>query len=69
MEQMTYQIRATLVATNVAEPKTSMQRALSLHYAGPSVDDIFDTLSDTDEDKDYKATVDALNASLCPKLT
>ncbi len=69
MEQMTYQIRATLVATNVTEPKTSMQRALSLHYADPSVDDIFDTLSDTDEDKDYKATVDALNASLCPKLT
>ncbi len=55
-----------LVATNVTEPK--QQRALLLHYAGPSVDDIFDTLSDTGEDKDYKTAVDALNAYFMPKV-
>ncbi|XP_067045446.1 uncharacterized protein [Acropora muricata] len=30
------------------------KRALLLHYSGPEVDEIFDTLEDTGEDKDYK---------------
>ena len=38
-----------------------------LHYAGPAVDEIFDTLPDTGEDKDYKAAVDALNAYFIPQ--
>ena len=54
-----------LIATNITE--TKQQRALLLHYAGPAVDEIFDTLPDTGEDKDYKAAVDALNAYLSLK--
>ena len=30
------------------------KRALLLHYSGPEVDEIFDALEDTGEDKDYK---------------
>ena len=54
-----------LIATNITE--TKQQRALLLHYAGPDVDEIFDTLPDTGEDKDYKAAVDALNAYFIPQ--
>ena len=54
-----------LIATNITE--TKQQRALLLHYAGPAVDEIFDTLPDTGEDKDYKAAVDALNAYFIPQ--
>ena len=54
-----------LIATNVTEAK--QQRALLLHYAGPAVDEIFDTLPNTGEDKDYKAAVVALNAYFIPQ--
>ena len=62
---MAYQIRATDIATNITE--TKQQRALFLHYAGPAVDEIFDTLPDTGENMDYKAAVDALNAYFIPQ--
>ncbi|CAB4023306.1 Hypothetical predicted protein [Paramuricea clavata] len=55
-----------LIATNITEAK--QKRALLLHYAGPAVDEIFDTLSDTGEDKDYKKAVDALNAYFLPQV-
>ncbi|CAB4019571.1 Hypothetical predicted protein [Paramuricea clavata] len=48
------------MATNITE--TKQQRALLLHYAGPAVEEVFDTLPDTGVDKDYKAAVDVLNA-------
>ena len=46
---------------------TTQKRALLLHYAGPDVDDIFETLSDTGEAKDYKKAVECLNAYFVPK--
>ena len=36
------------------------KRALLLHYAGLSIDEIFDTLENTGEDKDYKTAIDKL---------
>ena len=36
------------------------KRALLVHYSGPEVDDIFDTLEETSED--YKTAVDKLTA-------
>ena len=44
------------------------KRALLLHYAGPDVDDIFDTLTDTGEDKDYKKAVEKLNEYFNPQI-
>lgn len=55
-----------LVGTNITEAK--QQRALLLHYAGPDVDEIFDTLSDTGEAKDYQKAVDALNTYFIPQV-
>ena len=43
------------------------KRALLLHYAGPKVDEIFDTLTDVGEDTDYDKAVDALNKYFNPK--
>ncbi len=37
-------------------------------YAGPDVDDIFETLPDTGDDKDYKKAVECLNAYFVPKV-
>lgn len=39
-----------------------------LHNAGPDVQDIFSTLSDTGDNTDYEKTVDALNKYLAPKV-
>ena len=39
-----------------------------LHFAGPSVDEIFDTLPDTGEAKDYDKAVEALNAYFIPQI-
>ena len=39
-----------------------------LHYRGPEVDKIFDTLEDTDEDKDYKKAVEKLTAHFNPQV-
>lgn len=41
---------------------------VGMHYAGPDVDDIFETLPDTGEDKDYKKAVECLNAYFVPKV-
>jgi molybdopterin/thiamine biosynthesis adenylyltransferase len=61
MEEMANQIWTTpYIATNITE--TKQQRALLLHYAGPAVDEIFDTSPDTGVDKDYKTAVDVFNA-------
>ena len=45
------------------------KHALLLHYSGPEVDKIFDTLEDTDEDKDYKKAVEKLTAYFNPQVT
>ena len=43
-------------------------RALLLYLAGPDVQDIFSTLPDTGDAKDYKKVVEALNAYFVPKV-
>ena len=42
-------------------------RALLLHHAGPSVDEIFDTLESTGEEKDYKKAIDKLTEHFSPQ--
>ena len=42
------------------------KRALLLHYAGEEINDIFETLPDTGEEKNYQAAIDALNAHFAP---
>jgi hypothetical protein len=49
-----------LVASNVKD--TARKRALLLHQAGPEVHEIFKTLPDTGDEKNYEATVNALTA-------
>ena len=44
------------------------KRALLLHYSGPEVDEIFDTLEDTGEDKDYTKAVEKLTAHFNPQV-
>ena len=51
-----------LVASAVADKK--QQRALLLHLAGPDVQEIFETLSDTGDD--YKTALDKLNVYFEP---
>ena len=54
-----------LIAMNIEEKK--QQRAMLLHFAGPAVDEIFETLPDTGEAKDYDKAVEALNAYFIPQ--
>ena len=44
------------------------KRALLLHYSGPEVDEIFDTLENTSEDKDYQTAVEKLTAHFNPQV-
>ena len=50
---------------NMTFPKR--KRALLLHYVGPEVDEIFDTLSDTGDDNDYATAVEKLNGYFSPQ--
>ena len=50
----------------IEDPKQT--RALLLHYSGPEVDEIFDTLENTGEDKDYKTAVKKLTAHFNPQV-
>ena len=43
-------------------------RALLLHNSGPGVDEIFDTLQDVGEDKDYEKAVEKLTAHFSPRV-
>lgn len=46
----------------------TQKRALLLHYGGPEVDEIFDTLQDVGGDKDYKKAVEKLTAHFSPQV-
>ena len=52
------------IGMNITIPKR--KRALLLHYAGPDVDEIFDTLSNTGEDNDYATA--KLNKYFSPQV-
>ena len=54
------------IGMNIAIPKR--KRALLLHYAGPDVDEIFDTLPNTGEDNDYATAVAKLNEYFSPQV-
>ena len=43
------------------------KRALLLHYIGPSAFDVFETLSDTGDDKDYKTAMERLTEHFTPQ--
>ena len=44
------------------------KRALLLHYCGPEVDEIFDTLKNTGDENDYKTAVEKLTAHFNPQV-
>ena len=48
------------IALGITDDK--QKRALLLHYGGPEVDEIFGTLQDVGEDKDYNKAVEKLIA-------
>ena len=52
--------------TAFAVTDAKQRRALLLHYAGPEVSDVFDTLPDTGED--YKSAKAALEKHFCPSV-
>ena len=54
-----------LIGINITVPKR--KRALLLHYAGPEVDEIFDTLLNTSDDSDYVTAVEKLNEYFSPQ--
>ena len=43
------------------------KRALLLHYIGPSAFDVFETLSDTGNEKDYKTAMERLAEHFTPQ--
>ena len=45
----------------------SRQRTLLLHYVGDDVNDIFETLPDCGEEKDFKEACEALNQYFTPR--
>ena len=54
------------IGMNITIPKR--KRALLLHYAGPDVDEIFDTLPNTGEDNDYDTAVAKLHEYFSPQV-
>jgi hypothetical protein len=54
-----------LVALNIKDD--TQKPALLLYQAGEATQEIFDTLADTGEDKDYKIAIEKLDAYFSPK--
>ncbi len=54
-----------LIALNIKED--TQKRALLLYQVGEATQEIFDTLSDTGEDKDYKVALEKLDEYFSPK--
>ena len=59
------QVEQILIGMNITVPKR--KRVLLLHYAGPKVDKIFDTLPNTGDDSDYATAVKRLNECFSPQ--
>ncbi len=55
-----------LTALNVKDDETR-KRALLLHYVGESASDIFETLPETGEDKDFKLALEKFDEYFTPK--
>ena len=56
-----WQFENMMIGLNIKD-NLKRKRALLLHYAGEEINDIFETLPDTGEEKNYQAAIDALNA-------
>ena len=54
-----------LTAMNITDKQ--QKEALMLHFAGPEVDEIFDTLEDPEAETDYKAAVEKLTEYFAPQ--
>ena len=54
-----------LIAVNVKD--NAQKRALLLYQAGEATQEIFDTLSETDEDNEYKTAIVKLDEYFSPK--
>ena len=54
-----------LLAMDIDDP--TRKRALLLHYIGPSAFDVFETLSDTGDEKDYKTAMERLTEHFTPQ--
>ena len=54
------------IAMGITDDK--QKRALLLHYGGPEVDEIFETLQDVGEAKDYNKAVEKLTAYFSPQV-
>jgi len=59
--------KGLLIEADKADNKIQ-RRALLLHSAGEAVQEIFETLTDTGEAKDYEKAVKALNDYFIPKV-
>ena len=55
-----WQFENMMIGLNIKD-NLKRKRALLLHYAGEEINDIFETLPDTSEEKNYQAAIDALN--------
>ena len=53
------------IGMNINENKR--KKELMLHFAGPAVNEIFDTLDDTEQESDYKTAVEKLTAYFAPQ--
>lgn len=60
--------KGLIITADATAVTTQQRRALLLHLAGPDVQDVFFTLPNKGEAKDYKAAVDALNAYFVPQV-
>ena len=54
-----------LTAMNITDKQ--QKKALMLDFAGPEVDEIFDTLEDSETETDYKAAVEKLTEYFAPQ--
>ena len=65
MEEMVSKTRKIVYRDGNQRRKTNM--SILLQYAGRSIDEIFDNLENTGEDKDYKTAIDKLSEYFSPQ--
>ena len=63
-----FAVGKSMILNEESANNTQRRRALLLHLTGTDVQDIFYTLPNTGDAKDYKKAVDAFNAYFVPKV-
>ena len=61
-------MRFEILTIAIGITNDKQKRALLLHYGGPEVDEIFETLQDVGEDKDYNKAVEKLTSYFSPRV-